>query len=86
MCSFIISRPDWSSAKALLADPFFLEKLVGIPDSITDAQLKKLAPYVNHPEFVPERVACVSKVTTLNFQTKSVIINKYYNNIIIYYY
>ena len=56
-------RPSWSSAKMLLADPSFIGKLIEfVPDSITDAQLKKLTPYINNPEFVPERVAFVSMV------------------------
>ena len=47
----------------LLADPSFIGKLIEfVPDSITNAQLKKLTPYINNPEFVPERVACVSMV------------------------
>ena len=47
----------------LLADPSFIGKLIEfVPDSITDAQLKKLTPYINNPEFVPERVAFVSMV------------------------
>ncbi|XP_048507335.1 dynein axonemal heavy chain 6 [Athalia rosae] len=54
---------DWASAKIVLADVHFLDRLLQYPkDDISDKLLKKLQEYVNHPEFLPEIVAKQSKV------------------------
>lgn len=56
-------RLDWESAKLFLGDTYFLKKLQGYEkDKISDALLKKLNGYVEHPDFVPEKVATQSKV------------------------
>lgn len=59
----LICRTDWPSAKQVLADTHFLERLIAYPkDDISDKLLKKLQDYVAHPEFVPQAVAKQSKV------------------------
>jgi dynein heavy chain len=57
------NRLDWTSAKLVLGDTDFLKRLQGYEkDKISDALLKKLKEYVEHPDFVPEKVATQSKV------------------------
>jgi dynein heavy chain len=59
----LTNRLDWASAKLVLGDTDFLKKLQGYEkDKISDALLKKLKEYVEHPDFVPEKVATQSKV------------------------
>ncbi|XP_046489725.1 dynein axonemal heavy chain 6 [Neodiprion pinetum] len=54
---------DWASAKLVLSDVHFLDRLLQYPkDDISDKLLKKLQEYVTNPEFVPELVAKQSKV------------------------
>lgn len=54
---------DWTSAKLVLGDTNILKKLQEYEkDNISDALLKKLKEYVEHPDFVPEKVATQSKV------------------------
>jgi len=57
------NRLDWASAKLILGDTNFLNKLQEYDkDKISDALLKKLKEYVDHPDFAPEKVATQSKV------------------------
>jgi dynein heavy chain len=59
----LTNRLDWASAKFVLGDTDFLKKLQQYEkDKISDALLKKLKEYVEHPDFVPEKVATQSKV------------------------
>lgn len=59
----LVCRIDWASAKQVLADTNFLKKLQDYDkDHINDNILKKLKVYVDHPDFVPDKVATVSKV------------------------
>ncbi len=58
-------RPDWATSRAMLTDPSFMGKLLEfVPDSITNAQLRKLTKYTTHPDFTPENV---KKVSTVRF-------------------
>lgn len=60
---FILFRPDWASAKGLLADPNFLKHLRDYDKNhIPDSMLRKLKVYIDHPKFYPEIVENVSKV------------------------
>lgn len=57
-----IHRTDWHSAKVVLGDTYFLKKLQEYDrDHISDLVLRKLKPYVEHPDFTPEKIATVSK-------------------------
>lgn len=56
-------RPDWASAKQLLGDVNFLKRLQDYnKDKITEATIRKLKVYVDNKDFIPEKVATVSKV------------------------
>eukprot|EP00762_Andalucia_godoyi_P000666 ANDGO_05308.mRNA.1 Dynein-1-beta heavy chain len=55
-------KPEWKSATSLLADTGFLKSLVDFDkDNIQSATLKKLAKYIQDPDFDPEKVAKVSR-------------------------
>ncbi|XP_076649863.1 dynein heavy chain at 16F [Halictus rubicundus] len=55
-------KTDWPSAKLVLGDIHFLDRLMAYPkDEISDKLLNKLQEYVNHPEFRPDLVAKQSK-------------------------
>ncbi|XP_063958044.1 dynein axonemal heavy chain 6-like isoform X2 [Lytechinus pictus] len=61
VCVLFKQKPDWSTAKHLLADQGFLKKLVNfdknnVPDKIS-RQVKK---YTSLPDFIPEKVGQVS--------------------------
>ncbi|XP_060520964.1 dynein axonemal heavy chain 6 [Cylas formicarius] len=62
VCILLGAKPDWGSARVVLSDTHFLKKLQEYDkDHISDIMLKKLKPYVEHPDFVPEKVVNVSK-------------------------
>lgn len=55
-------RTDWPTAKLVLGDIHFLDRLMAYPkDDISDKLLEKLQEYVQHPEFLPDLVARQSK-------------------------
>ncbi|XP_015429803.1 PREDICTED: dynein heavy chain 6, axonemal, partial [Dufourea novaeangliae] len=55
-------KTDWPSAKLVLGDIHFLDRLMAYPkDEISDKLLNRLQEYVNHPEFRPDLVARQSK-------------------------
>ncbi|PNF42626.1 hypothetical protein B7P43_G01296, partial [Cryptotermes secundus] len=63
ICLLLGQKLDWASAKFVLGDTDFLKKLQQYEkDKISDALLKKLKEYIEHPDFVPEKVATQSKV------------------------
>ena len=56
-------RLDWATAKLVLSDLHFLDRLINYPkDEVSDKLLKKLKEYVKHPDFLPHIVAKQSKV------------------------
>ncbi|XP_043489610.1 dynein axonemal heavy chain 6 [Polistes fuscatus] len=56
-------KTDWPTAKLVLGDIHFLDRLIAYPkDDISDKLLENLQKYVNHPDFKPELVAKQSKV------------------------
>uniref|UniRef100_A0AAZ3Q8S3 Dynein heavy chain coiled coil stalk domain-containing protein n=1 Tax=Oncorhynchus tshawytscha TaxID=74940 RepID=A0AAZ3Q8S3_ONCTS len=60
VCILLGSKPDWSSAKQVLGDSYFLRKLMEYDkENIKPQILQK--KYVNNPDFVPEKVEKVSK-------------------------
>lgn len=62
VCILLGAKPDWPTAKALLGDTNFLRNLYNYDkDNIAESKLKKIKPYIENPEFVPEVVAGVSK-------------------------
>ncbi|XP_076263714.1 dynein heavy chain at 16F [Rhynchophorus ferrugineus] len=62
VCILLNAKTDWAAAKIVLGDTNFLKKLQDYDkDHITDLMLKKLKTYIEHPDFVPEKVVTVSK-------------------------
>ncbi|XP_053596859.1 dynein axonemal heavy chain 6 [Microplitis demolitor] len=63
VCLLLGEKTDWPTAKLILSDVRFLDRLINFPkDDIDDKLLKKLQSYLNNPEFVPNTVAKQSKV------------------------
>lgn len=55
-------RPDWETARKVLADAFFLKRLMEFDrDSVSPRAMKLLAPIVNNPAFTPEQVGSHSQ-------------------------
>ena len=62
VCILLGAKPDWPTAKALLGDSNFLKNLYTYDkDNIPEIKLKKVKPYIDNPEFIPEEVVKVSK-------------------------
>ncbi|ERL87542.1 hypothetical protein D910_04933 [Dendroctonus ponderosae] len=62
VCILLGAKTDWAAAKVVLGDTNFLKKLQDYDkDHITDLMLKKLKTYIEHPDFVPEKVVTVSR-------------------------
>lgn len=56
-------RTDWAAAKIVMGDANFLKKLQEYnKDKISEKVLQKLKIYIDNKDFVPEKVATVSKV------------------------
>ena len=65
VCILLGAKPDWDSAKKVLGDTQFLQKLMDYDkDNIAPAAIKKILAYYDDPEFQPEVVAKVSKAAT----------------------
>nr|CAD7569447.1 unnamed protein product [Timema californicum] len=63
VCLLLGTKTDWPTAKIVLGDTNFLKKLQDYEkDKISEAMLKKLKEYVDHPDFIPDKVATQSKV------------------------
>lgn len=63
ICLLLGAKTDWGSAKLVLGDVNFLKKLQDYDkDHINENMLRKLKQYIDHPDFVPDKVAVVSKV------------------------
>ncbi|KAG9395747.1 Dynein heavy chain and region D6 of dynein motor [Carpediemonas membranifera] len=61
ICVLLKKKPDWQNSKELLSDSSFLNKLYEYDkDNIPESILKKLAKYIDNPNFVPEKVEKVS--------------------------
>ncbi|CAH1788942.1 unnamed protein product [Owenia fusiformis] len=62
VCLLLGQKSDWASAKVVLGDSKFLEKLYNYDkDHIPDKMVKALKKYIDNPKFVPDEVAKVSK-------------------------
>ncbi|KAF5287317.1 hypothetical protein FQR65_LT02190 [Abscondita terminalis] len=62
VCLLLGAKTDWASAKTVMGDVNFLKKLQEYDkDNIPEITLKKLKIYIQHKDFVPEKVVVVSK-------------------------
>merc|ERR1719219_4281 len=62
VCILMGVKPDWASAKVMLGDSQFMNKLMAYDkDNIPLSTLKKLKKYIDNPNFQPELVEKVSK-------------------------
>jgi len=58
-------KPDWTTAKNLLADPSLVQQLLEFDkENVSNVVLKKIRTYVENPQFVPEVVAKVTKAAS----------------------
>lgn len=62
VCILFGRKTDWKSAKMLLSEADFLKQMLMYEkDNIQDRTLKKLKPYIENPDFIPDKVESVSK-------------------------
>ncbi|CAH1962386.1 unnamed protein product [Acanthoscelides obtectus] len=62
VCLLLGAKTDWAAAKTVLGDANFLKRLQEYDkDHISEIVLRKLKPYVEHPDFTAEKIANVSK-------------------------
>ena len=61
-CVILGKKPDWNTAKQVLADTGFISKLIKLdPESVTEKIYTKFRLYSKVPDFKPEIVGKVSK-------------------------
>lgn len=61
VCVILQKKPDWTTAKQLLADSGFINKLINFDkNSITDKVYIKIKQFSKNPDFTPEIVGTVS--------------------------
>ena len=62
VCLLLGAKTDWKSAKSVMGESGFLQKLMTYDkDNIPMSMLKKLQKYVTNPDFVPEKIEKVSR-------------------------
>lgn len=61
VCILLQEKPDWATAKRLLADPGFLRRLVTLDrDGLPDRTFAKLRKITKNPDFTQEKVGQVN--------------------------
>ena len=65
VCILLNRKPTWDEAKKVLNDIYFLQTLENYDkDNIDPKIIKKIARYVNDPEFHPDNVSRISQAAT----------------------
>ena len=61
VCTLLQTKPEWATAKQILGDPLFLQRLFDFDkNSVPEKVFVKLRKYTKHPDFTPEMVGAVS--------------------------
>jgi len=62
VCILFGLKPDWNTARIMLADSQFLKKLYDYDkDNVSENTMKKLKVYIDNPNFTPKKIEKVSK-------------------------
>lgn len=62
VCILFGLKPDWNTARSMLADTQFLKKLYEYEkDGVSEGMMKKLKVYIDNPNFQPKKIEKVSK-------------------------
>ncbi len=62
VCVCLNEKPDWSTAKTVLGDPVFINRLINYDvESFTERTYAKLKQYSKNPDFKPDIVSKVSR-------------------------
>lgn len=63
VCILLGLKADWNTAKVILGDSYFQQKLIEIDkDNIPEQISKRVRRYIDNPKFIPDEVAKVSKI------------------------
>ena len=62
VCTLLGVKADWATAKQILLDPYFQQKMIDIEkENIPEQSVKKIRRYTDSVRFVPDEIAKVSK-------------------------
>ncbi|KAK2953633.1 putative Dynein axonemal heavy chain 6 [Blattamonas nauphoetae] len=62
VCTLFNKKPDWDNARGLLSQTNFIQLLINFNVDEIDASMdKKMRPYINDPDFKPDKIENVSK-------------------------
>lgn len=62
VCTILNRKPDWNTAKQLLAESSFINKLISFnAETVTEKTYLKFKQYSKNPEFKPDIVRSVSR-------------------------
>lgn len=65
VCILLGVKADWTTAKVVLGDPQFQQRLLEIDkDNISEQVSKRIRRYIENPKFVPDEVAKVTNYFT----------------------
>ena len=63
VCILLGMKADWASAKMIIGDPQFIQKLIDFDkDNIPEATAKRVRRYIDNPRFIPDEVGKVSRI------------------------
>ena len=63
VCILLGMKADWASAKMIIGDPQFIQKLIDFDkDNIPEAVSKRVRRYIDNAKFTPDEVSKVSRI------------------------